>query len=542
MIGPAPSSDSAEARSPADAGIELESLGVHRGAHALTRPGHKDQPTPDSISTVVPGQVVCTPHGTCFLVETRYPLHFVHGGMLLSELLNNDSPSSHLARLAGDARLTSADYRDAIFFDLETTGLGIGAGLVAFLVGLGTFEGEEFVLRQYFLRDYSEEPALLHALCAEMQPSRWWISFNGRCFDLPVLQTRFVCGQRQMPLENAPHLDLLYPSRRLWRKRLRSCRLSALESNLLGLSRDSDVPGWLIPELYFDYLRYGAAEPLGQVFVHNALDILSLVTLAARAEWMLRDPLGHRVDSAVDLFSLGAICESWQERDLAKDVYQRALKVGLPDPLHEEALSGLAMLFKRCGQLEQAVPIWRTLREKGRPTACVELAKHWEHREHDYASAARAAREALEAPELPKLGQCSAPALQARLARLERKLGREGLPMPHIESYSFGKIIVDGRSQSADLIILPTGVRTDWWRKQGHRLHKEDLRAVVEASPSVLVIGTGNVGLMQVPQETLDYLTEHNIRTVVERTAAACRSFNELAETERAAAALHLTC
>ena len=114
--------------------------------------------------------------------------------------------------------------------------------------------------------------------------------------------------------------------------------------------------------------------------------------------------------------------------------------------------------------------------------------------------------------------------------------------MPHIQSYSFGKITVDGTDYTADLIILPGGVRPRWWRKEGHNLKQADLQEVIEAQPTVLVIGTGNVGMMQVPQETLDYLTAHNIRVEVERTAAACQRYNELAKSEQAAAALHLTC
>ena len=114
--------------------------------------------------------------------------------------------------------------------------------------------------------------------------------------------------------------------------------------------------------------------------------------------------------------------------------------------------------------------------------------------------------------------------------------------MPHIQSYSFGKITIDGIEYNADLIILPGGVRPRWWRKEGHNLKQADLQEVIEAHPTVLVIGTGNVGMMQVPQETLDYLTTHNIRVEVERTAAACQRYNELAKSEQAAAALHLTC
>ena len=343
-------------RSPEPA-AEWERWGVNRGIKRLKEPRGVCGSV-RGIEDVVPGKVQKTPVGTCFVLETRYPLEHIHGESPLSSLAPGASPSPSLVRLAGDHRLADVDYASAIFFDIETTGLGIGAGLVAFLVGFGTFEGGDFVLRQFFLRDYGEEPALLHLLSAYMRDSRWWISFNGRCFDLPVLQTRFICGRQRMPLENAPHLDLLYPARRLWRKRLRSCRLSSLESNLLGLQRESDVPGWLIPDLYFDYLRYGAADPLGKVFFHNALDILSLVTLAAKADQVLGEPFGAAAEHAVDLYSLGVICESWQQRGRAKHAYQQALQAGLPQSVTGEAMHRLAMLHKRTGDIEQALPIW----------------------------------------------------------------------------------------------------------------------------------------------------------------------------------------
>jgi len=523
-------------------GEELQKLGVYRGIEGLRSVVRLQSPGVTGLESVVPGEVVETPCGTCFLLETRYPLEYAHGNTHLSTLSPEERPSPPLARLAGDQRLSALDFRSAIFLDIETTGLGIGAGLVAFLVGFGTFEGNEFCLRQYFMRDYSEEPALLYLLSRQMQGLRWWISFNGRNFDLPMLQARFICGRQEMPLVEAPHLDLLYPARRLWRKRLRSCRLSSLECSILGLSRESDVPGWLIPDLYFDYLRYGQAEPLRQVFLHNALDILSLVTLAAKTDHMLHDPWGEAAEHAVDLYSLGRICESWRQLDRAQCAYEQALQGRLPPTLQEEALYRLSMLYKRSGQIERSVPIWQDLRQRNSVNAFVELAKYFEHRQRDYVTAARLVGEALAFHDLPRGGQRSAPALKARLARLRRKLGEGGLPMPRIESYSFGSITVDGKTHTADLIILPGGVRPGWWRKEGHRLHKEDLQEVVEAAPSVLVIGTGNMGLMDVPQETLDYLAAHDIRAVVERTAAACQRYTELAETEPAAAALHLTC
>ena len=539
-----PQEDSTQAgpTQPSPAMEEIQKLGVHLGPQGL-RTAQTNRGRGQGIESIMPGLVVDTPLGSCYLVETHYPMEHVHGRHRLASLHPDERPSPLLANLARDDGLIDLDFRSAIFFDIETTGLGIGAGICAFLVGFGTFEGNGFCLRQYFMRDYHEEGPLLHALGEQMQDSAWWVSFNGRNFDLPVLQTRFICaGYQDVPLARAPHLDLLYPARRLWRRRLASCALSSLESNVLGLTRDSDVPGWMIPDLYFDYLRFGDVEPLRQVFVHNALDILSLVTLAATINSVLGDPPGAAVENGVDRYSLGITYEALGRHNQALRAYEQSLQGQLPLHVREDALRRLSLLYKRTGQIERAVPIWQAMRTENLIRGYVELAKYYEHRRRDYLQAAQLVREALALSDLPDKGQCSPHELKHRLARLKGKLGEGGLPMPHIESYSFGRITIDSNTYSNDLIILPDGVRPGWWRRTGHSLDKEDLQEVIEAAPSVLVIGTGNVGAMQVPQVTLDYLAANNIRAEVLRTAAACERYNELAQSEQAAAALHLTC
>jgi len=519
-------------------------MGVHLGASGLHPAGKGRARVHDAgIESIVPGQVIETPRGPCFVVETRYALDHLHGCYRLSDLSPDDHPSLPLARLAGNERLTDLNFSSAIFFDIETTGLGTGSGTYAFMIGLGTFDGDEFCLRQYFMRDYHEEAALLDHLAQQMRDGSWWVTFNGRNFDVPVLQTRFILsGYLQMPLSHAPHLDLLYPARRLWRKRLGSCALSSLEMHLLGLTRESDVPGWQIPDLYFDYLRYGEALPLRQVFVHNALDILSLVTLTAKANAVLSDPFGEAIEHPVDRYSLGVMYESGRQRDQAQRAYEQALQEHLPPDLQEDALRRLSFIYKRNGEIERAVRIWETLSKGNNAFAFVELAKYYEHRRRDHQTAARLVREIMTWPELPASGQCSLPALAHRLARLHRKLAKGGLPTPRIESYSLGEITIGGQAYTSDLIILPSGVQPRWWRKTGHRLDRDDLQEVVTAKPSVLVIGTGNLGRMRVPQGVRDYLAEHDIRAVVEHTAEACQRYNELAQTEQVAAALHLTC
>jgi len=521
---------------------ELRKLGVRVGARDLpsVTQGRK-HPQPAGIQDVIAGELFETPHGPCFVVEQRFPLTHLHGGQSLGSLLASGQPAPLLARLCGDERVSAQDFRSALFFDIETTGLGIGSGVCAFLVGTGAFEGDEFCLRQYFLRDYSEEEALLHLLDRQMQERGWWVSFNGRNFDLPILQARFVCARREMRLAQAPHLDLLHPARHLWRRRLGSCALSSLEAGVLGMPRQGDVPGWLIPELYFDYLRYGDTSYLPQVFAHNAQDVLSLVTLATCANASLCDPLGPNLEHVTDLYSLGVILAAQGQTGQAQRALERALERGLPPSLQVEALHQLSHLFKKAGRMDEACRIWHLLREKNEAKACVELAKDCEHRQRDHASAARWTCEALALSELPAKGECSRQALKLRLARLRKKVGG-GLPMPHIASYAFGRIVVDDKTYTQDLILLPGGARPGWWRKEGHLLQPEDLQEVLEAKPSVLVVGTGNPGLMKVPQETLDYLAAQGIRVEVHPTAAACQRYNELARSEQAAAALHLTC
>ena len=111
-----------------------------------------------------------------------------------------------------------------------------------------------------------------------------------------------------------------------------------------------------------------------------------------------------------------------------------------------------------------------------------------------------------------------------------------------IDSYDFGRIVINGKRYNSDLIVFPDNVRDDWWRKEGHRLHVEDLKDVLEAKPEVLVVGTGYSGLMTVPPETRKYVESEGIELIAQNTAEACRTFNRLVKSRKVVAALHLTC
>ena len=412
----------------------LARLGVRLGVQGLQPSSASTllplttQPAPprDAIEDWVPGRVVETEAGACFLSELRYPLEHLHGPIPLGALL--ESTPATLSGLAGEVGGDSLrdDFRRFVFLDTETTGLAGGTGTYAFLVGLGVFEDEEFVVRQYFMRDIPEERAMLALLREAMEPHEGLVTFNGRAFDWPLLETRFAMNRQPAPQRAAArHLDLLLPARRLWRLRLSSCALSSLEEHVLNVSRgQDDVPGWAIPGLYRDYLTWGRAEPMRRVFYHNAHDILSLATLAALLCRSVREPL-QALKHGEDLFGLGRHLEAQGDMEAAVRLYQHCLRCKLPPKTREAVMRRLSQIHRRYGQLQEAVTLWHALAEEGDFEACVELAKYYEHRVGNLTLAHKMARQARDLlqqfryPDRRKLAE-----VERRLQRLEVKAGR----------------------------------------------------------------------------------------------------------------------
>ena len=184
-----------------------------------------------------------------------------------------------------------------VYLDTETTGLAGGTGTCAFLIGIGTLEGTQFVVRQFFLRDYPEEKAILHALAEILGGFDGLVTYNGKTFDIPLLETRYALARQKSPFGRMLHLDALHPARRLWRLRLESCKLQDLESAVLGIEREGDIPGSEIPAIYFDYLREGDARGLQPVFHHNALDIMTLAAITVELARAIGDGGAGTLDS-----------------------------------------------------------------------------------------------------------------------------------------------------------------------------------------------------------------------------------------------------
>ncbi len=404
---------------------KLKSLGVKIGAReefAVLPPLRPRNPYP--IEQVVPGRFQETPHGEAFLVETRYPLEHKQGCAPLRITASLDV----IAEWAREPCLAEAGPDTFAFLDTETTGLAGGTGTYAFMVGVGRYDGEAFHLAQFFMRDPMEELALLAALTEFLRPCQALVTFNGKAFDVPLLNARYISNGEQPLLASAAHLDLLPLARRLWRDRLPSRTLGCLEEHILGLTRThEDVPGWVVPSLYFDYLRSGDARPLKSVFYHNAMDVLSLAALLSHVAGLLDDPLNGAVVHGLDLAAMGKLFTDLQRLETATQLYERGLAHDLPEDMYWKTVRRLSFTQKRRGNLSAAVALWREAARNGQIYAHVELAKFYEHKRRDYSEAAQwthAALALVNAPDFPR-DACDRwrADLEHRLARLHRKLG-----------------------------------------------------------------------------------------------------------------------
>lgn len=390
---------------------------------------------PVSLEVLFPGGYVAeSDFGGCFILDHVYPLHYRHGSDVLAELLALD-PSLAVS-YTRETRLAGLDFRDFVFLDTETTGLA-GAGTMAFMVGVAFFEKgpstaiassrpeDVLIVRQYFLRDPGDEPAMLAQLEELLACKKGLITFNGRAFDLPLLDNRYLMNRLSTRLWDLPHIDLLLASRRIWRARLGSCALGALEQNLLGLQRtQDDVPGWLIPSLYATYLRSGDAQELARVFYHNRMDMLSMITLAARIFQHLSRPAEGE---GLDLLSLGRWQADLGLHDEAEMTIRQALDRDLPIDAYHQALLRLSTIYKQGGRRQEAVVVWQQIAFTSTDdiSAYVELAKHFEWQEGDPAAALDWTQQALNLAERwpPSVRrQYTLGELQHRRERLLKKL------------------------------------------------------------------------------------------------------------------------
>ena len=291
----------------------------------------------------------------------------------------------------------AVDPRSVAFVDTETTGLSGGAGTVAFLVGVGRWTDSGFSVEQYMMRDYDQERAMLLELRESLANTQALVTFNGKAFDIPLLQSRFVLARQRWPLVRVVHLDLLHPARRIWKLRLANCSLANLERDVLGIERENDIPGHLIPYVYFRYIRTRSPRGIRSILSHNRQDIETLARLTLRMGEIFSGQFSEDLDP-VDLFSAGKYAHALGERDLAILWNEAALQGGLPKSQEVEARKTQAARLKEQKRYSEAAELWRDLTERSESfleDIEEELAIHHEHRTRDLEEALRVSERAL---------------------------------------------------------------------------------------------------------------------------------------------------
>jgi uncharacterized protein YprB with RNaseH-like and TPR domain len=371
---------------------------------------------------------------SCFIVERRFEQDRRHGaaslGSIAAQLVDAWDHAAPL--LMGQPAAAEPSF---LFFDLETTGLNGGAGTFVFLVGCAAFDRTgQFTIRQFVLLRHATERDLLRAVSDELARAGLLVSFNGKSFDAPLIETRYLFHRLEWIAKGVPHLDVLHPARQFWGEEGEGCRcsLGALEREQLGVRRTGDVPGAEAPARYFQFLRTGDAAPLAAVLEHNRLDLLSLAALTARLSHLVRSG-PSAAGTAREALALGRIYARGGDAGRAREAYGRALAGG-SGAVRIDAARALARLSRRERRHDEAVGFWRELLSL--PACPPHLAReanealaiHHEHRVRDLESARAFALRGLGASRSQQMAAAGwNRSLQHRLARIETKINRARL-------------------------------------------------------------------------------------------------------------------
>ena len=367
-----------------------------------------------------------------------HPLTFQHGCYQLGEL-NEDAQL--LSAFHPDDQVT---LEQLLFFDTETTGLGVGAGNIPFMIGIGFYDKDQFVTEQCFMRNPAEERAMLHYFTELLSRFSHLVTFNGRTFDWPIIKSRYVMNRMTFKEGTFRHLDLLYASRSFWRNTLSSCRLGKVEEERLGFKRIDDVPGSLAPMLYFQFIAEGNPSILQGVFIHNEHDILSLATLAIHFERALSGKLCYDKMESEELYRIGMWLDKMGKSELAEVAIAHLLAKPIKQSINYRI--ALAAFYKHKGDELAAVLLWREVVESDYGTSewtstepYIELAMYYEHRIKDFTAAlfyadkahqiawkqASLLRSSLSTSTTKQRSLCDQ--LKKRIERLRTKCFRQGL-------------------------------------------------------------------------------------------------------------------
>ena len=373
----------------------------------------KREPAPPPAH--LPFDEIETAHGRHYETEKLFERHRRHGSIGIADL---EDLSGDLLKAISNGEIAAVPVDKWCFLDTETTGLAGGSGTYAFLIGVGRVSPQGFRIRQFFMREFGEEASQLSALEEHLKQFQVLVTYNGRTFDQPLLETRFRMARRRPPFSALEHLDLLFSARRLWNLRFDSCRLVDLENQILGVERQGDLPGELIPYFYFEYLRTQEIFRLMPVFHHNAMDILTLACLTAIVPRAFHPPEQAQFSHGAEMVGVARWWRQAEQHENALALFRQALDRNLPDELLFRTMWDIAALEKKLDRQHAALPVLTDLAASPnawQAAALIELAKYYEHRERNYAMALEMTRSAL------ALDSCEAN--RRRAARLEAKIG-----------------------------------------------------------------------------------------------------------------------
>src|SRR5881296_3657365 len=354
---------------------------------AIRTPGEEDV-----LGRLLGAGVASNPFGEHLAVRNWFSTpEFSEPSSTTLELLSRTRDES----IARKTRAALDNPEKWLFLDTETTGLAGGTGTYAFLTGIAWWDSGGLQVEQFFMRDFADEHSVLCELAERIAERPVLVTFNGKTFDWPLLESRFTMTRRIAAPKLAAHLDLLHPARALWRLRLGSVRLVELEREVLdarrlGWHRENDVSSALIPQFYFDYLRGGPVEPLAAVVRHNQMDLRGLAALFGKINALLSQQTDAAVEiESLDLFGLSRFFQRRGENDRAHSACTQALEIGLPAEFRPRACRALAQMAKRRGEHARAAEIWLEIVADANDGihACEQLAIHYEHNAKDFCRA-----------------------------------------------------------------------------------------------------------------------------------------------------------
>lgn len=380
-----------------------------------------------SLAEFLEGEKVGNDFGEYILNEKIYRESHRVGKVYLNEIL--EIKPQIYSQLSLSAPISNLDLTKTIFLDIETTGLSGGSGTYPFLVGIGFFQNEKFRLKQFFMPDYNTEKAMLSDLAKLLGNYENLVTFNGKGYDIPILNGRCIIHRIKSAFDSQSHLDLLFPARRFWKKRLKDCSLLNLEKEILGVERESDIPSYLIPQVYFDYLQDGKKEQLKLVLEHNKYDILAMVGLLTELGRILSQPEKLQTLYPEDLACLSRHYLYSGDLDKARLCAEKALVKNLSEEFFNELNLHLGRIYKKLSEWEEAEKIWHNLLSDNSGfylEPYVELAKLYEHKLKDYRKALNLVERAIGNMNASFANNFHSEALYYRKQRLLRKINLHG--------------------------------------------------------------------------------------------------------------------